>query len=94
MLIKLLERRLSGNLQLEKGEEMPAFVGPVQVNEVEANAIFKVGDTFSLSPKSSGKTTVGSGSVNTGDFIQTQNLFNITNFYDADLIDQPSILNK
>jgi Spore germination protein gerPA/gerPF len=79
---------------LEKGEKMPAFVGPVKLNELDSSAIFKVGDTFSLSPKSSDKTSVGSGSANTGDFIQTQNLFNITNFYDADIIDQPSIINK
>lgn len=74
---------------------MPAFVGPIILNSLQnGSAIFTVGDTFSLSPKSSDKTTVGAGTANTGDFVEIQNLFNITNFYDADIIDQPNILNK
>jgi Spore germination protein gerPA/gerPF len=74
--------------------KMPAFVGPVILNSIQSSSIFTVGDTFSLSPKSMDKTTVGSGASNTGDFVETQNLFNITNFYDADIIDQSGNLNK
>lgn len=73
---------------------MPALVGPVQLNAIMGDAIFTVGDTFSLSPKSGSKTSLGSGVGNTGDFIETQNLFSISNFYDSDLIDQVNSSNK
>lgn len=73
---------------------MPAFVGPVTLDLMGSSSIFSVGDAYSLSPKSADKTSVGSGAVNSGDFIEAQNLFNITNFYDGDLFDQTNILNK
>lgn len=72
---------------------MPAFVGPIQLNSVDSSAVFKVGDTFSLSPKASDKTSLGSGAANTGDFTNTKNVFNITNFHDSDVIDQSNIFN-
>jgi len=72
---------------------MPAFVGPIQLNNVNQSAVFKVGDTFSLSPKASNKMSLGSGSANTGDFTDTQNVFNITNFHDSDVIDQSNLFN-
>lgn len=31
---------------------MPALVGPIKLNRIGDAAVFKVGDTFSLSPKS------------------------------------------
>ncbi|KKI89980.1 hypothetical protein WQ54_22860 [Bacillus sp. SA1-12] len=73
---------------------MPAFVGPVQLNSIEENAIFKVGDSFSLSPKSVDKSSLGSGVANNGDFIEMHNLFNITNFSDIDLFDQSNFFNS
>jgi TPP-dependent pyruvate/acetoin dehydrogenase alpha subunit len=73
---------------------MPAFVGPVKLNSIGNSAIFTVGDTFSLSPKSANKASLGSGAANTGDFIEAHNLFNITNFSDLDLFDQSMIINK
>lgn len=73
---------------------MPAFVGPVQVEEISRNGIFTVGDAFSLSPKGTSKVSFGSGSANTGDFAEMHNLFNITNFDDVDLIDQVNMFNK
>jgi hypothetical protein len=73
---------------------MPAFVGPIDLQTINDNAIFKVGDSFSLSPKCVDKSSAGSGVGNTGDFIETQNLFNITNFEDADIIDQTNSMNK
>ncbi|WP_078431270.1 spore germination protein [Metabacillus halosaccharovorans] len=72
---------------------MPAFVGPIELNRIDSSAVFKVGDTFSLSPKSSDKTSLGSGVANTGDFTNTQNVFNITKFEDSDVIDQTNIFN-
>ncbi|MGM7722570.1 spore germination protein [uncultured Metabacillus sp.] len=73
---------------------MPAIVGPVQLNSIEGNAIFKVGDSFSLSPKSADKSSSGSGVANSGDFIEMHNLFNITNFSDIDLFDQSDFFNS
>ena len=72
---------------------MPAFVGPIELNRIDRSAVFKVGDTFSLSPKASDKSSLGSGAANTGDFIDTQNVFNITNFQDCDVNDQTNIFN-
>lgn len=72
---------------------MPAFVGPIKLNRIGSSAVFKVGDTFSLSPKSHDKSTVGAGALNTGDFIEVANLFNITNFQDHDVMDQTNIFN-
>ncbi|WP_273130386.1 spore germination protein [Metabacillus sp. HB246100] len=72
---------------------MPAFVGPIKLNNMGSSAIFKVGDSFSLSPKAKSKASIGSGGANTGDFIETQNLFNITNFEDIDMIDQQENFN-
>ncbi len=72
---------------------MPAFVGPIELNRIGSSAVFKVGDSFSLSPKATNKNSFGSGSSNTGDFIDTQNVFNITNFQDSDAIDQNNIFN-
>lgn len=69
---------------------MPAFVGPVHLNTMDRSAIFTVGDSFSLSPKSTDKISFGSGGASSGDFIQTHNLFNITNFNDSDVMDQSS----
>ncbi|MDQ0229765.1 spore germination protein [Metabacillus malikii] len=71
---------------------MPAFVGPVDVNESEG--IFSVGDAFMLSPKSAEKSSLGSGAGNTGDFIQYKNYFNITKFEDIDVSDQSDSANK
>ncbi|PMC40633.1 hypothetical protein CJ195_02645 [Bacillus sp. UMB0899] len=72
---------------------MPAFVGPIELTSISDSAVFKVGDTFSLSPKATNKTSLGSGTANTGDFTDTQNVFNITNFQDSDVIDQNNIFN-
>jgi hypothetical protein len=73
---------------------MPAFVGPVQIDEIFRNGVFTVGDAFILSPKGSSKASLGSGVANTGDFTEMHNLFSITNFDDVDLIDQVNISNK
>ncbi|UGB30083.1 spore germination protein [Metabacillus sp. B2-18] len=72
---------------------MPALVGPINLNRINDAAVFKVGDTFSLSPKSQSESSVGAGALNTGDYIEIENVFNITNFEDSDIVDQPSIFN-
>lgn len=73
---------------------MPAFVGPIEFEVISASGILSVGDTFALAPKCTQKVSAGSGTFNTGDFINGKSVFNITNFYDIDLIDQPQTLNK
>jgi spore germination protein PF len=46
------------------------------------------GDTFYVSPKSAAKTASGSGSLNTGNFVNTNNGISGTNTLDPDLFDQ------
>lgn len=72
---------------------MPAFIGPIEIERVQDGA-FKIGDTFSISPKSSLKFSFGSGTFNTGDCIKTMNVRNQTNEYNPNLSDQAQLLNK
>lgn len=67
---------------------MPAIIaGPIKINEV-GGGVVNFGDSFYLSPKSTSKVAAGSGSFNTGDFINTNSGLNATNTYDPDLVDQ------
>lgn len=70
---------------------MPAFVGPIIIRA--SSGAISVGDAFSLSPKSSDKTSIGAGCVNTGDFMVNTNEKNMTNLFDFDVIDQTKIFN-
>jgi spore germination protein PF len=64
---------------------MPSFVG---VFKVVSNAgSFINGDTLVVSPTSSTKSYMGSGSTITGDFPVTNTLFNITLTTDPDVVD-------
>ena len=71
---------------------MPAIVGPLKINSV-GGGVVNFGDSFYVSPKSSGKTNAGSGALNTGDFICTNNGFSSTNPFDPDGVDQPTVAN-
>ncbi|GEL78352.1 spore germination protein [Tenuibacillus multivorans] len=66
---------------------MPSIVGPLKINSVGGGTV-NFGDAFYIAPKSSAKTNSGSGSLNTGDFINTNNLVSSTNPFDSDLYDQ------
>ncbi|MBA2174531.1 spore germination protein [Halobacillus locisalis] len=66
---------------------MPAIVGPVSINSV-GGGVVNFGDSFYLSPKSSGKTSAGSGALNTGNWIITNNGLSSTNPIDPDVNDQ------
>ncbi|GGC74159.1 putative spore germination protein GerPF [Thalassobacillus devorans] len=66
---------------------MPSIVGPIKINSV-GGGVINFGDAFYLSPKSTSKTNAGSGSLNTGDFINTNNGFSSTNPFDPDVNDQ------
>ncbi|MEC5423659.1 spore germination protein [Virgibacillus sp. C22-A2] len=66
---------------------MPAIVGPIKINNV-GGGVINFGDSFYLSPKSNEKTNTGSGSINTGDFICTNNGMSLTSPFDPDVADQ------
>ncbi|MFD1361021.1 spore germination protein [Lentibacillus salinarum] len=66
---------------------MPSVVGPIKINSVDGGVI-NFGDSFYLSPKSTSKTSSGSGSFNTGDFLNTNSGVNSTNPVDPDINDQ------
>ncbi|MFB1050053.1 spore germination protein [Paraliobacillus sp. JSM ZJ581] len=66
---------------------MPAIVGPIKIVSV-GGGVINFGDSFYLSPKSSSKTSAGSGAFNTGDFINTNSGLNATNTLDPDAVDQ------
>ncbi|UOR13177.1 spore germination protein [Halobacillus amylolyticus] len=66
---------------------MPAIVGPIRINSV-GGGVVNFGDAFYLAPKSTSKTNAGSGALNTGDFICTNNGISSTNPFDPDVNDQ------
>lgn len=66
---------------------MPSIVGPIKINSV-GGGVVNFGDSFYVSPKSTDKTASGSGSFNTGDFINTNTGFSSTNPVDPDMLDQ------
>ncbi|WP_053220393.1 spore germination protein [Virgibacillus senegalensis] len=66
---------------------MPSIVGPIKINSIDGGVI-NFGDSFYLSPKSTSKVSSGSGSFNTGDFINTNSGLSATNTADPDVADQ------
>ncbi|MFC7060833.1 spore germination protein [Halobacillus seohaensis] len=66
---------------------MPSIVGPLRINSISGGVV-NFGDSFYVSPKSSSKTVNGSGSSNTGDFINTNSGFSNTQPIDPDVNDQ------
>ncbi|MBL4952352.1 spore germination protein [Neobacillus sp. OS1-32] len=67
---------------------MPAIIGPVQIVNVSGGVV-QFGDTLYISPKTSTKTSAGSGGFNTGGVIVANNGLSATNVLDANVIDQP-----
>ncbi|WP_082235882.1 spore germination protein [Halobacillus massiliensis] len=51
---------------------MPAIIGPYCINSVSGGTL-NMGDSFYISPRETGETFVGSGSLNTGNFIRSLN---------------------
>ena len=72
---------------------MPSIVGGVKINSVGSAGIVNIGDALYISPKSTSKTYAGSGSFNTGDFLNTNNGLSSTNTNDQDLIEADQPLN-
>ncbi|AQX55862.1 spore germination protein [Priestia flexa] len=71
---------------------MPALIGPVSITSV-GGGVVTFGDTFYVSPKSSSKTSTGSGAVNTGNFVNTNTGISGTNTLDPDFADQNNVAN-
>lgn len=66
---------------------MPSIVtGPFKVNSNEG--VMNFGDSLNISPKSTSKSVSGSGGGISGDFVITNNGFNMNNVADPDVLDQ------
>ncbi len=61
------------------------YLGPIRINSNEG--IVVTGNTFNASPTSSSKTIAGSGSINTGIFVNNNNGISSTNSTDPDVND-------
>ncbi|KYC66651.1 spore germination protein [Bacillus coagulans] len=72
---------------------MPAIVGPLQIYNV-GNGIVHFGDTAVISPKTSSKTSTGSGSLSTSAFVITNNALSANNTANGSVVDQPSAGNN
>ncbi|KHD85902.1 spore germination protein [Heyndrickxia ginsengihumi] len=72
---------------------MPAIVGPLQIFNV-GNGIIHFGDTAVISPKTSSKTTSGSGALSTASFIITNNALSANNTFNGSVFDQPTLGNN
>ncbi|MFC0557691.1 spore germination protein [Halalkalibacter alkalisediminis] len=71
---------------------MPSIVtGPLKINSNEG--VMNFGDSLNISPKSSSKSVSGSGGGISGDFVVTNNGFNINNVSDPDVLDQNQTAN-
>ncbi|TYR81452.1 spore germination protein [Priestia megaterium] len=71
---------------------MPALIGPVCIANI-GGGIVTFGDTFYVSPKDASKLATGAGSVNTGNFINTNSGISGTNTLDPDIADQNNVAN-
>ncbi|OEH94396.1 spore germination protein [Bacillus solimangrovi] len=71
---------------------MPSIIcGPININSI--SGIVNFGDSLNTSPKTSSKVISGSGGGNTGNFVNTNNGISLSNNFDPDVVDQPTIGN-
>ncbi|TCS79416.1 spore germination protein [Tepidibacillus fermentans] len=66
---------------------MPSIVGGIKINSIGSGGVVNVGDAIYISPKSTSKSYAGSGSFNTGDFLNNNNGLSSTNTNDSDLLE-------
>ncbi|MFV9511323.1 spore germination protein [Tepidibacillus sp. LV47] len=66
---------------------MPSIVGGIKINSIGSGGVVNVGDAIYISPKSTSKSYAGSGSFNTGDFLNNNNGLSSTNTNDTDLLE-------
>lgn len=67
---------------------MPSIIGPVQIVNT-GGGIVQFGDSLFISPKENSKSTIGSGTGNSGAFVITNNPLNTSNYKDFSGVDQP-----
>ncbi|MEH7386048.1 spore germination protein [Bacillus sp. JJ1521] len=58
------------------------FLGPIEINRNEGTII--TGNSYNVSPTSTGKTYAGSGSLNTGVYVTNNTVVSISNTNDSD----------
>ncbi|WCF11201.1 spore germination protein [Paenibacillus thiaminolyticus] len=66
---------------------MPSIVGNIKVVSVTSGGIVHIGDAIQVSPESTAKSYGGSGSFNTGDFMNANSAASATNTIDPDVAD-------
>ncbi|WP_135554191.1 spore germination protein [Paenibacillus cymbidii] len=66
---------------------MPSIVGNIKIVSVSSSSVVILGDCLIINPISTSKSYAGSGSFNTGDLPNTNNLISSTNTNDPDQID-------
>lgn len=67
---------------------MPSIIlAPIKITSVSGDSAVTFGDVYQITPKSTNKSYSGSGAGNTGDHLQTNNLFSLTNTIDPDVAD-------
>lgn len=66
---------------------MPSIVGNIKIVSVSSSSVVILGDSLIINPISTSKSYAGSGSFNTGDLPNTNNLISATLTNDPDLVD-------
>jgi spore germination protein PF len=68
---------------------MPAFLGGVQILNVEGTAGVHFGDSAYLSPKTSSMSSNGAGGGNSGAFVTSNSVVSTNNTIDTSIAEQP-----
>ncbi|WLD91586.1 spore germination protein [Alkalihalobacillus sp. AL-G] len=73
---------------------MPSIIlAPIKITSVSGDGTVSFGDVFYNAPKSTSKSASGAGGGNTGDFMTSTTIFNITLPIDPDASDSDNIGN-
>ncbi|WP_257347030.1 spore germination protein [Pseudalkalibacillus decolorationis] len=73
---------------------MPSIIlAPIKITSVSTEGTVNFGDTLYIAPKSTAKSSSGSGGGNTGDFMLVNNVWNVTNTIDPDISDSNNLAN-
>lgn len=66
---------------------MPSIVGNIKINSIGSSAVVSIGDTITISPKSTAKSFAGGGSFITGDYLKINNGPSATNTLNPHIAD-------
>ncbi|WP_083249019.1 spore germination protein [Bacillus solimangrovi] len=72
---------------------MPSIICGFPININSVSGIVNFGDSLNTSPKITSKAITGSGGGNNGNFVNTNNGISLSNNFDPDVIDQPTVGN-